>query len=460
MKYTYQYRILPTTNQKITLNRWLRVCRFWFNRQLGERFQWWEQNRCAVNSCPLICHLPKLKEKPNYYSQKKQLPILKKDVVTVQWSKEKLDLSEVPSLTLQEVCKRVDKAFSRYISGDSNGKRSGKPRFKSSNRFRSMVFEGGGLSIHSCSVGKKYLYLKTPKIGLIKVRMHRYLPDGAILKQAQIIKKADGWYVNLRLDDPTIPKFNKDKIVANWDNSTGLDAVLYEDDYLATSDGKKLSSLKSLRKSEARLAQISQRKANKKKGSKSRRKLAKRESREHQRIARARKDHAYSTAHKLLKTGKKVFFHEKLNLKGLSRKNKPVQDDNGKYLPNGQSAKSGLNKSWSDAAFGQFFSIFNYIAEKAGVAVIEINPAYTSQLLPYRDEFVFTDCSIREYWDEIEQVSVDRDISAAINIKRVGLDEFPTIKRRKGKIVIVDSTTHLTSKEVLSVFRGLEKPAL
>ena len=460
MKYTYQYRILPTTNQKITLNRWLRVCRFWFNRQLGERFQWWEQNRCAVNSCPLICHLPELKEKPNYYSQKKQLPILKKDVVTVQWSKEKLDLSEVPSLTLQEVCKRVDKAFSRYISGDSNGKRSGKPRFKSSNRFRSMVFEGGGLSIHSCSVGKKYLYLKTPKIGLIKVRMHRYLPDGAILKQAQIIKKADGWYVNLRLDDPTIPKFNKDKIVANWDNSTGLDAVLYEDDYLATSDGKKLSSLKSLRKSEARLAQISQRKANKKKGSKSRRKLAKRESREHQRIARARKDHAYSTAHKLLKTGKKVFFHEKLNLKGLSRKNKPVQDDNGKYLPNGQSAKSGLNKSWSDAAFGQFFSIFNYIAEKAGVAVIEINPAYTSQLLPYRDEFVFTDCSIREYWDEIEQVSVDRDISAAINIKRVGLDEFPTIKRRKGKIVIVDSTTHLTSKEVLSVFRGLEKLAL
>ncbi|HAC62056.1 MAG TPA: transposase [Cyanothece sp. UBA12306] len=460
MKYTYQYRLLPTTEQKITLNRWLRVCRFWFNRQLGERFEWWEQNRCAVNSCSLICHLPELKEKPNYYSQKKQLPILKKDMVTVNWSGEKLNFSEVPSLTLQEVCKRVDKAISRYISGDSSGKRSGKPRFKSSNRFRSMVFEGGGLSIHSCSVGKKYLYLKTPKIGLIKVRMHRYLPDGAILKQAQIIKKTDGWYVNLRLDDPTIPKFNKDTIVANWDNSIGLDAVLYEDDYLATSDGKKLPSLKSFRNSEARLAQVSQRKANKKQGSKSRRKLAKREGREHQRIARARKDHAYSTAHKLLRTGKQVFFHEKLNLKGLSRKNKPVQDDKGKYLPNGQSAKSGLNKSWSDAAFGQFFSIFNYIAEKAGVAVIEINPAYTSQLLPYRDEFVFTDCSIREYWDEIEQVFVDRDISAAINIKRVGLDEFPTIKRRKGKIVIVDSTTHLTSKEVLSVFRGLEKPAL
>ncbi|WP_224413222.1 helix-turn-helix domain-containing protein [Oscillatoria salina] len=91
MKFTYQYRLLPTTDQKITLNRWLRVCRFWFNRQLGERFQWWEQNRCAVNSCPLICYLPEFKEKPNYYSQKKQLPLLKKDMVTVQWSKEKLN---------------------------------------------------------------------------------------------------------------------------------------------------------------------------------------------------------------------------------------------------------------------------------------------------------------------------------------------------------------------------------
>ncbi|HAC64257.1 MAG TPA: hypothetical protein DCF68_12130 [Cyanothece sp. UBA12306] len=282
MKYTYQYRLMPTTQQKLTLNEWLRICRFWYNRQLGERFNWWSQNRCPVNACPLVCHLPSLKERPNYYSQKKQLPLLKKSLVTVEWSGEELNFVEVPSLTLQEVCKRVDRAFSRYISGDSQGKRSGKPRF---------------------------------------------------------------------------------------------------------------------------------------------------------------------------------FFHEKLNLKGLSQKNQPIQDAQGKYLPNKQSAKSGLNKSWLDAAFGQFFSIFNYIAEKAGVAVIEVNPAYTSQLLSYRDKFVFTDCSIREYWDEQEQVLIDRDINSSINIKRVGLDEFPTIKRRKGKPVIVDSNTDYTSKQVLSIFRGLEKPA-
>jgi putative transposase len=92
--------------------------------------------------------------------------------------------------------------------------------------------------------------------------------------------------------------------------------------------------------------------------------------------------------------------------------------------------------------------------------VIGVNPAYTSQLLAYRDEFIFTDCGIREYWDEVENLWVDRDINAAINIKRVGLDEFPTINRRRGKVVVGRSTTDSTSKEVLSTFRSLEKPTL
>ena len=247
-----------------------------------------------------------------------------------------------------------------------------------------------------------------------------------------------------------------------WENSIGMDAVLQEDDFLATSEGFKLPSLKSFRKQSAKLAKVSQRKSSQKKGSKARRKLAKREARLHQKVARARLDHAYNTAHNLLKTGKKVFFHEKLNLKGLSRRNKPKQDELGRYLPNGQSAKSGLSKSWADAAFGQFFSILKYKAEKAGAVVKEVSPAYTSQLLSYRDELVFTDCAIREYWDDKFKLLIDRDINAGVNIKRVGLDLFPTIKRRRGNRVIVASATNSTSKEVLLVHQSwaTRKPAL
>lgn len=457
MLYNYQYRLKPTTEQKLVLNDWLRICRYWYNRQLGERFDWWERNRTYTDRCPLICHLPELKDNPEFYGQKKQLPVIKQDLVSVGWSGELLDFNCVPSQTLQEVCKRVKLAFDRFIAGDSKGKRSGKPRYKNTERFRSMVFES--VKLHSCSVGGKWLYVSLPKIGIINVRHHRPIPNGAILKQVQIIKKVDGWYINLRLQDDSIPDFKSD-IVPTWDNSLGMDAVLHEDDYLATSQGVKLPSLKSFRKSGGKLACISQRKSSKKKGSKSRRKLAKTEAKLHQQIARARKDHAYNTAHALLKTGKKVFFHEKLNLAGLSRRNKPKTDDDGKFLPNGQSAKSGLNKSWADASFGIFFKILKFKAEKAGALVIPVNPQYTSQLLPYKDEFIFTDTSIREYWDEEYQLLIDRDISAGLNVKRVGLDLFPTIKRRKGNPVVVASTTNSTSKEVLSVLRNLQKPAL
>lgn len=457
MKYNYQYRLYLSTEQKLVLNYWLRICRYWYNRQLGERFDWWEQNRNYTNSCPLVCHLPELKDKPEFYEQKKQLPNIKQDLVTVGWSKELLDFNSVPSQTLQEVCIRVKLAFSRYITGDSKGKRSGKPRIKNTARYRSMVFEGA--QFLSCSVGGKWLYVSLPKLGIVKLRHHRSLPDGAKLKSVQIIKKADGWYINLRLEDKTIPDF-KSEIVPTWDNSLGMDAVLHEDDYLATSEGVKLPSLKSFRQSQGELALVSKRKASSKQGSKARRKLAKREARIHQRIARARKDHAYKTAHKLMATGKKVFFHEKLNLAGLSKRNKPKQDETGKYLPNGQSFKSGLNKSWQDAAFASFFKILKYIGEKTGASVVAVNPAYTSMILPYKDEFVFTNVSIRKYWDEKLNLWVDRDIASSVNLKRVGLDVFPTIRRRRGNPVVISSTTSSTSKQVLCTLRGLEKPTL
>jgi putative transposase len=71
---------------------------------------------------------------------------------------------------------------------------------------------------------------------------------------------------------------------------------------------------------------------------------------------------------------------------------------------------------------------------------------------------VFTACSLREYWDEAEKLWVDRDINAAVNLKRVGLELFPTLKRRGGKVVVDRSTTASTSKEVLTALRGIRSP--
>jgi putative transposase len=163
-------------------------------------------------------------------------------LILVGSSRELLDLSRVPANTLQEVCKRVDKTFTSYLSGDKDGKRSGKPRFESESRYRSLVFEGKGLGLHSCSVGGKFLYLTVPKLGLIKICTHRDMPESTTVKQVKIVKKADAWSINFILEDMEvenhdveIEKHDVQPVIATWENSMGLDAVLHGDDFIATS---------------------------------------------------------------------------------------------------------------------------------------------------------------------------------------------------------------------------------
>ena len=80
--------------------------------QLGQYLDWCDRNRCVVDACPLVCHLPELADNPYYTDLKAQLPGLKTDLVTVQWSGELLDLKSVYSTVLQDVyTSRLKKAI-------------------------------------------------------------------------------------------------------------------------------------------------------------------------------------------------------------------------------------------------------------------------------------------------------------------------------------------------------------
>uniref|UniRef100_A0A1D9G2T4 Uncharacterized protein n=1 Tax=Moorena producens (strain JHB) TaxID=1454205 RepID=A0A1D9G2T4_MOOP1 len=69
-----------------------------YNYLLADRFNWYEKNPCSINACPLVCYLPELREKPEYYSQKRSLPQLKKDR---PW------YADIHSQVLQDCVKRV-----------------------------------------------------------------------------------------------------------------------------------------------------------------------------------------------------------------------------------------------------------------------------------------------------------------------------------------------------------------
>jgi putative transposase len=54
MRTAYQYRLRLTRQQQATVNDWLELCRRQYNYRLAERFNWYEQNRCDIDACPLI----------------------------------------------------------------------------------------------------------------------------------------------------------------------------------------------------------------------------------------------------------------------------------------------------------------------------------------------------------------------------------------------------------------------
>ncbi|NEO56114.1 MAG: helix-turn-helix domain-containing protein [Okeania sp. SIO3B5] len=107
MRTAYQYKLKPNQEQVSTIELWLDLLRRQYKYRLGERFSWWSENRCQINSCPLIMPTPKLKNNPDYYSQKKDL-VNTKD----KFPNYKLIHSQV----LQDCIKRVISVISYQLS--------------------------------------------------------------------------------------------------------------------------------------------------------------------------------------------------------------------------------------------------------------------------------------------------------------------------------------------------------
>ena len=404
MKTAYQYKLLPTYDQRCRMNRWLNMLRSQFNWLLAERFDWWEMNRCPIDACPLTCSIAELRVRPEYYGQKRSVVPLKAER---PWYR------DICAQTLQDMVKRVDLAFARFIQGDSQGKRSGRPRFKGKNRYRTFVFP----QLNNDAIQGNYVTL--PKLGAIKFIQHRPIPVGCVIKRALVTKKADGWYVTLILEDKAIPDTPVIDVTPTEANSLGVDAGL--EYFVACSDGTLIEPPKFFRRAEGSLASLQTKRELRKKGSKARRKLNARIAKLHQKVARQRRQFHFELAGQLLDKAE-VIFVEDLKVSNLSRRNKAKQADDGSYLPNGQLAKSGLNKSFADAGIAGFLNeILPYKAAKAGRLVVKVNPAGTSQHCAICLSRIAKELSDR--WHECPRcgASLQRDHNSGILIKKVGL---------------------------------------
>ena len=329
-----------------------------------------------------------------------ELPTLK---VTRPW------YSLIDSTVLQENIKRLDKAYQNFFKRSSTGF----PKFKNRSTFRSFTYASGG------KIDGQKIYL--PKIGWVKFFNSRPVPDGFTVKSVTVRKKANGWFVSVRIEDPTVPDF---PIMPIESVNTAVGGDLGIKKLITFSDGSQIKNPKlSTNKRTSRLMRRRQREiSRKKKGSENRRKASNRIARFHQRIANKRTAIQWRIAIEISKKFDAIFL-EDLKVSNMKKRCKPKKDEEtGRYLNNGQSRKVGLNRAISDAGWYELRTKIEYAAVKSGKIFSVVPPHHTSQECPQchhvdasnRDgeKFLCGECGY----------SADADQNGAVNIKYRGIN--------------------------------------
>ena len=249
MKLTFRYPVYPTQEQETTLLEWLdHLCELQ-NSARHDRLVAYETEGAFVSLSDQQTLLTAAREKYD-------------------------DFREVPQDFQNHALRRNDKAFTAFRKRcKENAEKKGYPRHKK--RVRSLTWS---LRKYTKVVGKKtkdtekqtirvrenpiietdfrHNRLKVPKLGDVKIRMHRPLQGDP--KEVTIVKKASGWYAHIVCEIPDTPKVEPIAAVAVDVGTTH---------YLTTSEGEKEDNPRWYRQAEGLTRKHSKDLSRKKKGS-------------------------------------------------------------------------------------------------------------------------------------------------------------------------------------------------
>ena len=344
---TLKYRIFPSHAQTTRLNNTLALCCELYNAGLQERR---DAYRLAQKSI-------------RYVEQANQLPELKEI---------RPELNEIHSQVLQDVLRRLDKAFQAFFRRvkERSGK-AGFPRFKSRRRYDSFTYAQSGFALKD---GK----LRLSKIGDVRIKLHR--PVEGKIKTLTITRSATGkWYAcfSVEIDSQPLP--------ANA-RAVGVDVGLTH--FATLSTGEQVDNPRFFRTDEKALAKAQRRQ---------RRRAA---ARIHERISFRRNNFAHQLSHALVTQYGAIFF-EKLNIRGMVK-------------------NRCLSKAISDAAWNQLVTFTLYKAASADRVCGQFDPRGTSQRCSACGAVVIKDLSQRIHECPCG-LRLDRDHNAALNILSLGL---------------------------------------
>ena len=364
MLQAYKYRMSPSPEQISLLVQHIHACRFVYNHSLEQKIRAYEQAGRKLSCFDLNTRLPALKEEHPW-------------------------LKEVNSQSLQSANKNLDNAFTRFFR-----EKKGFPRFKSKKN-----------PVQSFQVPQHYTVdfeqgrVKLPKIGEITTVFHRVFTGK--MKYATVSVTSTGkWFISILIDDR---KAEPEPAQFSLDTTLGIDVGLM--DFATLSTGEKIENPRYLQNSLQRLKVLQRRVSRKKKGSKNRQKAIQQLARCHEKVANQRNDFLHNLSFRVVSENQAIAV-ELLNVAGMQKNH-------------------CLARSISDASWSTFFAMLEYKCRKYGKTLLKIgrfDPSskmcskcgYLKQDLALSDrEWVCPDCGTHH----------DRDINAAINIKKFALQE-------------------------------------
>jgi len=392
---TYQYRCYPNVGQSDKLAWTLDRCRELYNAALEER-------REAYRMCGVGV---------SYYDQKRQLPGIKEV---------RPEYKQIGSQVLQDVTARLDKAFQAFFRRVKEGvdpKKVGYPRFKGKYRYNSFTLSQCGWNLPALDSG----WLYVAGIGHLKLKWSR--PIAGTIKTVTIKRDADHWYVTFSCEVEMDAAPVQDK------PAVGIDMGL--EYYVMMSDGTHIENPRCYRKAQATIARRQRAFERKKKRvklkdgtyryGKNRARAGILLKHAHRHVANQRRDMQHKAARKIVETYGAVAV-EALSIDNMTKRPAPRPNEDGMYAPNGAAAKAGLNKSIQDAGWGQFLSTLAHKAEEAGVVMVKVNPAGTSQHCSGCGAYCPKTLAVRWHRCAACGLSLQRDTNAACNIlHRAGL---------------------------------------
>ena len=437
------YKLRPNKQQSEKMDSWLNMLRSHYNWCLADRINTYNQQFIQGKYCelrtksiayPLTCCVVKGGATGEPYKKdggRRNAGTIQ-DAALTELKQARPWYKSIESTVLQSNIARLNTAYQNFFEG------RGFPKFKNRSNFRSFEYKPKRVKINGSKV-----YL--PSIGWMRFYNSRPIPEGFVIKTVTIRRKADGWYMSVRIEDKSIPEIPVINI-SDIKTVVGIDLGLTK--LVHCSDGSQIDNPRfGTNKKTKRTLKIRQRRVSRsKKGSKNKKKQVAKIASLHNKITNTRSAYLWQTANKIVNKADAIAI-EDLNIQGMVKRCQPKRyvslsgrsPETGRFLPNGQAAKRGLNRSILDASWGDLISKIEYLAAKLGKVVLKVDPKYTSQTCSAcgcidsanreREKFICVDCGFFAH----------ADLQAAINIKNRAIKQYDLVIKKLFKKVRRDS---------------------